>query len=174
MTEKDQEMQLFEILLSQFADAQRRTEYLTDKAHSLLGFVGVINSILVALIVFMVKDESAKKLLHSSPFFACISIFVVLGFSCYIISTIFALLSFRITKYKRVPSIHSLEFIQEVCAGKAKLSITHMAVQIFDGIQFTNEINRGKYDFLLVATGLLLLAIVCTAVIGILVFLSIG
>lgn len=80
MTEKDQKMQLFEILLSQFANAQHRTEYLTDKAHSLLGFAGVINSILVALVVFMVKDESTKKFLYSSPFFVHINILVLWDF----------------------------------------------------------------------------------------------
>jgi hypothetical protein len=173
MTRKDQEVQIYEILLSQFAVAQGRTEYLTDKAHSLLGFAGVINSILVALIVFMVKDESTRNLLYSSPFFTYIRIVVFSGFSFYIISTVSALLSFKIRRYKRAPSIQSLEFIQGVSKGTAKLSIPHMSVQIFDAIQFTDETNKKKYKFLLAATGLLLLAIVCTAIMGALIFGSI-
>lgn len=173
MTEKDQK-QLYEILLSQFADVKCRTEYLTDKAHSLLGFDGVINSILVALVVLMVKDESARKLLHASPFLVYINVFIVLGFLCYTLSTMFALLSFRVVRYKRAPDIQSLEFIQEVCEGKATLSVPHILAQIFDAIQFTDEVNRKKYNFLLAAIALLLLAITCTAVIGTLIFASIG
>ena len=172
MTKRDQE-QLYEILLSQFADARDRTEYLTDKAHSLLGFDGIINSIQVALVILMVKDESARNLLYSSPFFAYITFFVIFGFLCYIFSTIFALLSFRVTKYMRAPNIQSSEFIQEVCKGNAQLSVPHIAVQIFDAIQFCDGINGRKYTFLLIATALLLLAIACTAVIGTLIFVSI-
>jgi len=172
MTEKDQK-QLYTTLLSQFADARHRTEYLTDKAHSLLGFDGIINSIQVALVVLMVKDEPARQLLRSSPFFVYITFLIVLGFLCYILSTMFALLSFRVTKYKRAPNIQSLEFIQEVSEGRARLSVPHMVVQIFDAIQFCDEINKKKYNSLLVAIALLLLAIACTAVIGTLIFVSI-
>jgi hypothetical protein len=172
MAEEDQE-QLYEILLSQFADARHRTEYLTDKAHSLLGFDGIINSIQVALVVLMVKDESVRRFLHSSPFFVYIAFFITLGFLFYILSTMSALLSFRVTRYKRAPSIQSLEFIQEVSEGEAQLSVSHMAVQIFDAIQFCDKINKQKYNFLLAAIILLLLAIACTAVIGTLVFVSV-
>lgn len=172
-TEKNQKKQIYEILVSQFRDARHRTEYLNDKAHSLLGFDGVINSILVALVILIVKDQSTRELLSSSPYFAHINIFVILGFSCYILSTIFALLSSRVTKYKRAPNIESMEFIQEVCEGKTKLSLTYMSIQLFDAIQFTDEVNKRKYDFLLAATVLLLIAIACTAIMGILVFVSI-
>ena len=173
MTEKEQR-QPYEILLSQLTDARYRTEYLTDKAHSLLGFDGIINSIQVGLVVLMVKDESVRELLYSSPFLVYMDIFVVLGFLCYTLSTMFALLSFRVTKYKRVPNIQSLEFIQEVCAGTAQLSVPHLLVQVFDAIQFTDDANRKKYNFLLAATALLLLAIAFSAVTGALIFLSIG
>ena len=173
MTEKEQR-QPYEILLSQLTDARYRTEYLTDKAHSLLGFDGIINSIQVGLVVLMVKDESVRELLYSSPFLVYMDIFVVLGFLCYTLSTMFALLSFRVTRYKRAPTIQSLEFIVEVSRGRATLSVPNMLVQIFDAIQFTDEVNKKKYNFLLAATALLLLAIACTAVIGTLVFVSIG
>ena len=172
MTGRNQKRQLYEILTSQLTDASHRTEYLTDKAHSLLGFDGVISSFLVVLVILIVKDLSTRDLLHSSPFFIYINFFVILGISCYILSTIFSLLSFRITKYKRAPAIESTEFIQDVCEGKAMLNVPHLLVQIFDAIEFTDEINRKKYTLLLIATMLLLLAIVCTAILGILVFIS--
>ena len=60
--------QIYEILLSQFNDTRERTKYLSDKAHSLLGFDGVINSILVALVVLLAKDQSTRDLLSSSPY----------------------------------------------------------------------------------------------------------
>lgn len=173
-SEKNQEEQIYEILVSQFADARHRTEYLSDKAHSLLGFDGVINSILVALVILIVKDQSTREFVSSSKYLVYIDSFLLLGFSCYILSTMFALLSFRVAKYKRAPSIESVEFIQEVHEGTAKLSLTHMSIQILDAIRFTDGINKRKYDFLLIATVLLLIAITCTAVIGILVFISVA
>lgn len=170
---KDQKKQVYEILLSQFKDARHRTEYLNDKAHNLLGFDGIINSILVALVVLIAKDESTRKLLLSSSYFNCMNAFLILGFFCYIFSTIFALLSFRVMKYKRAPAIDSIEFIQEIHRGSAHLSSEHLSIQIFEATRYTDRVNKKKYDFLIFATIFLLIAIVCTAIIGILVFVSI-
>jgi hypothetical protein len=173
MKKKDQEAQLYQIVLSQFTDARNRTEYLTGRAHNLLEFDGIINSIQVVLITLVARDESSKEHLYSSPYFLYLKWFVVLVFLCYILSSICALLSFRITRYKRAPTVQSGEFIQKVSTGEAELSMPHLIAQIFEAFQFTDEINRKKYNYLFAATALLLLAIVCTAVMWVLVFASI-
>lgn len=173
MKGKVHEAWLYEIMLSQFADARHRTEYLTGRAHNLLEFDGIINSIQAVLITFVARDESSREYLYLSPYFSYMKWFVVLVFLSYVLSSICALCSFRITMYKRAPAVQSEEFIQKVLNGEAELSVPHLIMQTFEALQATDKINRKKYKYLLTATALLLFAIVCTGIMGALVFASI-
>ena len=167
--EKDQKEQIYEILLAQYKDAQHGIEYLTDKAQNLLGFDGVINSILVAIVVLIVKDQSTRELLSSCPYFTYICATIYLGLSCYILSVVLILL-LVMAERKPVPRIESSQFIKEVCEGNTKLNQAIMSLQIFDAIRHTEVVNRRRYRVFLVVVILILIAIVCTAIIGILVF----
>ncbi|MEM0057096.1 MAG: hypothetical protein QW612_05655 [Candidatus Bathyarchaeia archaeon] len=50
--------ELYDMLLNQYKLVRERTDTLTNRAHALLGFSGIINAILVALIMGALKEET--------------------------------------------------------------------------------------------------------------------
>ena len=174
-TIKDQKERIYEILISQFKDARNRTEYLDDKSYNLLGFGGVINTILLALIVLIVENPEARDFLSSFPNFKYIKVLIVVGFLFYILAVIYALLSFKIVKYVKAPCIKSMDFIKEVYEDESnkKLSLRHFSNQILEATNETDKVNKTKHKYLLAATIFLLMAIVCTAIAGISIIVSI-
>ncbi|MFH1773921.1 MAG: hypothetical protein ABH874_03055 [Methanobacteriota archaeon] len=173
MEKLTQQEQLHQMLLAQYKAVKERNDDLSTRAHTLLGLDGIINTILVAIIVG-VLDEKTRTFLTSSAYFSVLKIVVVLGFAMYIFSTILALFAYRTTKYMPIPQINSKEFIQEVFTEKTQLSLQHLSLQIYDAIQFYNLHNTKKYNYLFASTVFLLIAIVCTAVVGAFLFLSIS
>jgi hypothetical protein len=163
--------ELYEILLSHYKLVRKRTEALSNRAHALLAFSGIINTILVALIIGALKEETRTFILKcTNPLL--LQIVVILGFIFYITSMIFSLLAYRTTRYMPVPQVASKEFVEELFSGKTKLSKKHICYQIIDAIEFHDKINGQKYTYLLLGTSFLLFAMILTAVIGIIILLQ--
>jgi len=86
-------------------------------------------------------------------------------------------LRYAATKYfPALSRIGSREFIEDVfdAESKPRLSKMHFSIQLYDAIEFYNEVNRKKFNYLLAGAFCLTLAIVLTATTGIILFVSIG
>jgi hypothetical protein len=160
---------LYQVLSERYKLARERTDALSNRAHALLGFAGIINTILVAIILGVV-DESKRAFFVRVPYLQWVVIF---GFTFYVLSTIFSLLAYKTSEYLPVPQVDSKEFIKDVFSGKTELSEMHILFQIIDAIKFYDSINARKYLYLFLGTTFLLIAIALTAITGILLFLSI-
>jgi hypothetical protein len=170
MSEKDE---LYEMLLNQYKLVKDRTDMLTDRAHALLGFSGIVNTILISFILGIVKNEPKTFILKYFNSLL-VQVIVVFGFVFYVFCMIFSLLAYRITPYMPIPQIASKEFIEEVFSGKTEVSKKHICFQLIDAINYHNKINRKKYTYLLLATMFLFLAMILTAILGIILFLIIS
>ena len=164
---------LYQALLNHYSQVRDRNDAFTTRAQSLMGFAGIINTILVALMIAIVSDEEVRIILRSSPNLLYFNITIFIGFIGYILSIILALAAFRTTKYMPVPQINSKEFINDVFKSKANLSQRHLAIQVYDAIEYYDKKNAEKYMFLFWATVSLMVAIISTAVLGILIFMII-
>ena len=175
VTKKTQQEELYEILLNQLKIVTERSTALTDRASGLLGFTGIINTVLV-VIIMSVLDQTKVNLLKDLQFFPQLRSAVILGFIFYLISTIFSLQAFRVTKYFPAPRIGSVKFIEAVFNAQSEpvLSKKHLSIQLYDAIQYYNKENINKFNYLLVGALSLTIAIVFTSMIGIILFISIG
>jgi hypothetical protein len=164
--------ELYGMLLSQYRLVRKRTETLSNRAQALLGFSGIINTILVAFIIGVLREETRTFIIKYTNSLL-LQVVVILGFTFYVTSMIFSLLAYRTTRYVPVPQIDSKEFVEDIFSGKTELSKKHICFQIVDAIKFHNEVNSRKYRHIFLGTLFLLLAISLTAVTGIILFLSI-
>ncbi|MDW8022788.1 MAG: hypothetical protein RMJ15_03480 [Nitrososphaerota archaeon] len=139
-----------------------------EQGACLLGFAGIINTILVAIILGMM-DESKRVFLFYVPYLQQVA---VPGFTFYVLYAISSLLAFKTTKYMPVPQIDSKEFIKDLFSGKTELSEMHILLQIIDAIKFYDDINAEKYTLLILSTIFLLIAIALTAITGIILLIS--
>lgn len=160
---------LYQALMSQYSLVRDRNDAYVTRAQNLLGFAGIINTILVALIVSVVSNEEVRTLLRLSPNLQYFELTIKIGFLGYILSIILALAAFRTTKYKPIPQVNSKEFINSIFQKKANLSLKNLAMQACEAIDYYDIINAEKYRFLFWATVFLMIAIISTAVLGILI-----
>jgi hypothetical protein len=171
MKPKEKE-ELCNMLSSQYTVVSVRTETLATRAQALLGFGGIINAILVAIIIG-VTNATTRAFLMGSPYFPLLQIAIIFGFIFYVASVIFSLLAYRTKKYMPVPQL-GLKFVEAVISGKTKVDKEILSRQIAEAIEYHQGLNNKKYRWLLLGTLFLLIAIVFTAIIGIVLFLSIG
>ena len=170
MEEKDQ---LHKMLSDQYDLVRKRTDALSDRAHALLGFSGIVNAILVALIAGAIKEET-RVFLAKYVNARHLEWTVIGGFLFYMMAMVFSVLAYRTTKYMPVPQLDSKEFVEEVFSGKTSLSMKHVCLQIVDAIEFHDKVNSRKYVYLLVATLFLLVAFASTGIIGVILLMSIN
>lgn len=167
--EKEEEEKLYQGLISEYIQVKDRSDAYVTRAQNLLGFAGIVNTILVALMVTVVSNKEARTLLHSSPILPYFEFTIKIGFLGYILSIILALAAFRTTKYTPVPQLASREFINDIFQKKAHLPLKPLSMQVCKAIHNYNKINDEKYRFLLWSTVFLTLAIISTAFLGILI-----
>ena len=163
-----QKERLYQFLSERYKLASERTEALSSRAHALLGFAGIINTILVAIILGMM-DESKRAFIFNVPYLRQVA---VISFTFYGLSALFSLLAFKTTQYMPVPQIDSKEFIKDLFSGKAELSEMHILLQLIDAIKFYDDINARKYTHLVLGTIFLLIAVSLTAITGIILLSS--
>jgi hypothetical protein len=173
LTKKTPQEELYDMLLNQLKITESRSTALTDRAKDLISFTGIMDTILVAIIMYAL-DDAKMKALKALSFFHLIRLVMILGFTFYLVSTVLSLLAYRVTKYFPAPRIASVEFIEEVFNATAKPNKKNFARQMFKGIQAYNEINQKKFKYLFWGTVCLTIAIIFTALTGIILVLSMG
>lgn len=155
--------------MKQYSLVRERNDIFTTRAQSLLGFAGIINTILVAIIMTLISNDKARELLSTSPYISYFHLSIIIGFSGYILSIILSLFAFRTTKYMPIPQINSREFVTDFFQKKVDLNIKHLALQAYVAIEYYNNANSKKYTLLFFATVSLMIAILFTAILGILI-----
>jgi hypothetical protein len=170
-TKKTPQEELYEMLVNQLKIVEGRSTALTERASDLISFAGIIDTVLVAIILYAL-DTTKMDALKVLSFFHQLRGVMFLGFTFYLASTVLSLLAFRVTKYFPAPRIGSVEFIEEVFDALSKPSKKHFAIQIYDGIKAYNEINRNKFKYLFWGTVCLAIAIIFTAITGIILVFS--
>lgn len=173
MTKKTPQEELYDVLSNQLKIVENRSTALTNRASGLISFAGIIDTVLVAIIMYAL-DGTKITLLKALPFFHLLRLAMILGFTFYLVSTVFLLLAYRVTKYFPAPRIGSVEFIEEVFNATSKPSKKHFAIQMYKGFLAYNEINRKKFNYLSWGTVCLTLAIIFTAMTGIFLVFSMG
>jgi len=171
--ESNSEERLYQELMSQYSQTKDRNDAYITRSQNLLGFAGIVNTILVALTVAMVSNKEVTAFLKLSPNLPYFRFTILIGFLGYILSIILSLAAFRTTKYKPIPQINSKDFINDVFQKKVNLSLRHLSMQAYEGIRYYDEKNAEKYTFLFLATTFLIVAIISTATLGILILITI-
>ncbi len=163
---------LYKMLESRYKLTRERTDKLSNRAHTLLGFSGIIDAILVALIIG-ITDQQQRTFLVENVDLPLLQTVGVLSFTFYVAAMILSLLAYRTTRYMPVPQVESKEFIAEIFSGKTDLSYKHICFQLVDAIEFYDAVNKRKYTYLFLGTLFLLLAISFTAIIGVILLRAI-
>jgi hypothetical protein len=181
MTPKKEE-ELYKALSSQYKLVVERTDALSGRAQALLSFGGIADAILVAIIM-QVTNETARAFLTQHIYLPLLETVVFCGFTSYVLSIVFSLLAFKTQKPKLVPQLvqksdskpgAAVEFVKAVLKGDAELSVNKLSLQVAGAIEYHLGLNERKYRWLLLGTLFMFVATVFTAILGIILFLSIG
>lgn len=84
-----------------------RRKSITGQAQNLMGFTGIIQTILIALIVGLVTNVDVQSLLESVPNYSLLTTLIGVGFVSYIMTTFFCLISFIEPRLRIVPVLGS-------------------------------------------------------------------
>jgi hypothetical protein len=141
-----------------------------------MSFTGIINTVLVGIIIAVDTNKDIQNLLLSSSFYLLIITVGMIGFICYILTSIFSLLAFREPKWMRVPNMPDenpissiIDFFKDSNSYQLKL----FAFQHVDAIENHQKTNDRKYFYLKFAT-LFLVSGIGATVIGAMMMLYIA
>lgn len=166
---------LYKILIERYSLSKNRNDEIVARGQNLLGFISIINTILVGFLVSIASNKDARHFIESANyFFLDFKMIIIFTFVFYFISILFTIKVIRITKYTPVPQINSKDFINDYFAGNTNLSIPHISLQLFDAIESYDKSNLIKYDQLSIATTFLLIAILLTTLSGIIMISMLG
>lgn len=171
--QEESQKEFYTYLLDRLKISKDRNDTLVNRAQTLLGLGGIINTILVALIVtFMNSTATAIPLIKNSPYLPLVGLVLIFGFGFYIASIILALMAYRTVPHTPVPQINSIDLIREIFDNKVKVSLEGLSLQACEAIDFYDSYNLEKFDQLNLATMFLTIAITLTAILAFLIILA--
>ncbi len=164
-----------------YADLQRqydltadRRKVLTSQATNLMGFAGIINTILIALIVTLATNSDVRALLIASPYYAPLVLLAGIGLISYILTAIFSLLVFWEPRWVSAPDMPlvpgkdrfgSIDYFWHNASHYNKKML---ARQFGNAIDYNQSINNQKFDNLRRAYFCLIIGIGLSAIGGVL------
>ena len=163
---------LYKALLDQYSQVKARNDAIISSAQNLMGFAGIINTILLGVIAAVTTNSDVKTILSASSFFILIEILIILGFILYVLSIYQAFNAYKVSLYMPPLQLNSKNFIKSVFNDRTAWSDEKMALQINKAIMCYNDDNERRYMFLSRANKLLSLAIGATAILGIILILA--
>lgn len=157
--------QLYKDLEKAYDAVLDRRRFLSDRAGTLLGFNGLAATILAG---FAGGSRSV-----STPL---LSALIAAALASYAGSAVFAVVSIREHRWYVAPSIPqpSEETLEEFFKDPSKLPMKGFALQILKATQLNSEENWRKYYWLNLGYCLLALAVVISAVVGLLTVIRFG
>jgi hypothetical protein len=100
---------IYDDLIRQYDLVADRRKILTSQAVSIMGFAGIIDTILIALIVSIVTNNEVRSLLLETPYYPAFIGFAAAGFISYIATAIFALFAYWEPMWVPAPQIPIVE-----------------------------------------------------------------
>jgi hypothetical protein len=158
---------LYDLLSDSYSCVADRNDTLISQAQSLLGFAGIVDTILVALIVVLLTNPIVEATFQKSTYYQLLRGLFIVGFLAYIFSIISALIANLTTKYIPVPQVPGGDYVKDVFDGDRSFNLKFYALQAAYAVNHYNSGNSEKYLWLQLATVLLFFAILITAIAGV-------
>lgn len=171
MTIPDEHVMFYDDLKRQYDIVLERRRTLTDQSTKLIGFAGIIETILIGVLVTLSTDSTLKNELIQTPFYYPILMADMFGFVTYIIAVIFAVISFYEGKYRLAPILPNNDHMSEinsVFTNPATYLLEGYARQVSNATSINQLTNDSKYKHLKVATIFVLMGIIASAIGGLL------
>jgi hypothetical protein len=163
---------LYDLLSSSYSIAAARNETLTSRAQNLLGFAGIVDTILVAVIVILVTEPVVRETFQKSTYYPILRLLFIIGFLAYILSILLALLANLTTKYIPVPQVPGEDYVENIFSGTKNFNLKFYALQAASAVKDYNSRNSRKFLWLQLATVFMVIAIVTTAILGVIMALT--
>lgn len=170
--------EMYEDLIRQYDLTSERRKTLTGQASNLLGFAGVIETILIAAVVALATDSDARSLIQSSLWEGYpIIILAGIGFLSYIVTTIYSLRAYYEPEWVPAPQFPvtagNLEDSVEIYWDNASVySRKDAAKHLAQGIEFDQGVNNDKFINLKRASFALMIGIISSIVAGIMFLIT--
>jgi hypothetical protein len=155
-----------------------RRKVLTSQATNLMGFAGIINTILIALIIALATNKDVKPLLIMSPYYGSLVVLAGTGFIAYVLAAIFSLLAYWEPKWIPAPQIpevpgckDSFDKIKYFWTTPSEYKVEMNAYQFGVAIDCNQRINNTKFDNLKRAYSFLIIGIGVSAIAGVLLLI---
>lgn len=170
---------IYDDLKRQYDLVADRRKVLTSQAVSLMGFAGIIDTVLIALMVSISTDNDVRTLLADTDYYTAFIGFSAFGFISYVATAIFALFAYWEPKWVVAPVIPKFRLPNVKSENKTLESISIfwnnpnlyqrevLAYQLQSGIEYNQKVNNKKYDNLRRAFVCLLVGIGVTTIGGI-------
>jgi hypothetical protein len=148
-----------------------RRKTLTSQATNLISFTSIINTILIGIIVASATNKDIQTTLFTSSYYSLILIAVSVGFSAYILTTVFSLLAFIEPKWYRVPKMPDKDPIDSIIyffspENPGSYNVEKIAIQLSDATKKHQITNGKKFLYLRIAVTFLMIGIVATVIGG--------
>src|SRR5215217_2247959 len=166
-------------LIRQYDLVADRRKILTSQASNLMGFAGIIDTVLIALMISIATNNDVRSLLLNTPFYPTFIGFAAFGFISYIATAIFALIAYWEPMWVLAPKIPIVGLPNVSSERKALESLKFflnnpnlytrdtLALQLHRGIEYNQKINDKKYGKLKHAFISLVIGIAATTIGGI-------
>ena len=116
-----------------------------------MGFTGIINTVLVALVISLATSEDARSILSTSPYYNELLAVAGLGFFFFILTTVLSLLAFREEVWMRVPDMPDkdpLDSIEFFYSDPHNYNPKWFARQLVQATEFHQKTNDSKFRYL--------------------------
>lgn len=170
--------EMYDDLLREYSITAERRKTLSGQASNLLGFAGIIETILIAAIFTLATDPSARSLVIGSFFHYPILVLGGVGFFAYIFTAVFAIIAYHEPKWipaPQFPVIHPDDLERSVNDYWTKFALNYdrldAAKQLAKGIEYDQQVNDQKYNDLRIASTTLVIGIFASTIAGVLFLL---
>lgn len=170
--------EMYDDLVRQYDLTAERRRTLTGQASNLLGFGGVIETILIAAVVALATDPDARSLIKNSFLDGYLIIVLAgIGFLAYIATTVYSLRAYHEPEWVPAPQFPVIEgslddSVETYWENPSEYSRKDAAKHLAQGIEYDQTINDNKFRNLKMASSSLTIGIISSIIAGILFLLS--
>jgi hypothetical protein len=177
MTEPDPLDRLYTDLMHAYDLTLDRRKSLTSQASNLMGFTGIIQSVLIALIIAWATNEDVRNLVSTSsdPFIVLLA--AGIGFAAYMATVILSAIAFYEPTWTLFPQMPrplnpnpnvyaDISTIMEYFEKKRGYKPQKFAIQLKTATQLNQKTNDLKYNILKFAMVSLMIGIIATIIGG--------
>ena|ERR671915_376453 len=170
---------IYDDLKRQYDLVADRRKILTSQAVNIMGFAGIINTVLIALMLSVATNNEVRLLISNTLYYHTLIGFALFGFVSYLATAIFALFAYWEPMWVLAPQIpkvglpnvksekKALESLKSFLKNPSQYNRDVLAYQLQRGIEYNQKINDKKYANLKCSFVCLLVGIGVTTIGGI-------